>query len=121
MKTLKSFKYALAGVKSGLEEHNMRVHVIITILVIVMGFIFSITSYEWIAILLSIGLVIATELMNTALEELGDIITDAHPTSYSKAGKPKDISAGAVLVTATIAACVGMIVFLPYILKLAQY
>ena len=115
MKTLKSFKYAFTGIRLGLEEHNMKVHVFVTLLVILAGLFFSITTYEWIAVSLSIGLVIAAELLNTALEEVCDIVTDAHPASYKRAGKPKDIGAGAVLVTAIAAATVGLLIFVPYI------
>lgn len=120
MKTLSSFKYALTGIRLGLEEHNMRVHLMVTICVIVLGVIFSITVYEWIAVLLSIGLVLSTELINTALEEVCDAIAAAHKESYSTLGKPKDIGAGAVLVSAIIAASVGLIIFVPYILLFFQ-
>jgi diacylglycerol kinase (ATP) len=117
MKTLKSFKYAFTGIRHGLEEHNMKVHVLITLLVMIFGFYFSITAHEWIAVILSIGLVIATELLNTALEEVCDIVTELQPASYKRAGKPKDIGAGAVLVTAITAAVVGLLIFVPYIVQ----
>jgi diacylglycerol kinase len=117
MKTVSSFKYAFTGIRLGLEEHNMRVHVVATLCVIVLGVLFSITKYEWMAVLLSIGLVISTELMNTALEEVCDAVATAHKESYSKLGKPKDIGAGAVLVAAIVAATVGVLVFVPYIVQ----
>jgi diacylglycerol kinase len=117
MKTVRSFKYAFTGVKLGLKEHNMKVHIIVAGIVIILGFVFSITMDEWVAVLLSVGLVISMELMNTALEEVCDIVTEAHPASYPKAGRPKDIGAGAVLVSALVAACVGLIIFLPYIFQ----
>ena len=115
MKILRSFTYAFKGVRHGLEEHNMRVHVAITLFVVLLGWFFSISMYEWIALVLSIGLVITTELINTAIEEVCDIVTAAHPSSYAKAGKPKDISAGAVLAASLTALSIGLIIFIPYI------
>lgn len=120
MKTLSSFRYAFAGIRLGLEEHNMRVHVIATLCVLALGMFFSITHYEWIAVLLSIGLVISTELMNTALEETCDALAAAHKDSYSRLGRPKDIGAGAVLVAALIASIVGLVIFVPYFVMVFQ-
>ena len=115
MKVLSSFKYATNGVRLGLQEHNMKVHLAVTIFVVLMGISYSITRIEWVAVLLSIGLVISTELLNTALEELCDVMVASNNDAYPKLGDPKDIGAGAVLVAAIIAACVGLLVFVPYI------
>lgn len=117
MKIISSFKYAVTGIRLGLEEHNMKVHVLATLCVIILGILFSITIYEWLAVLLAIGLVLSTELMNTALEEVCDAIAAVHKDSYSKLGKPKDIGAGAVLVSALMASIVGLLVFIPYIVQ----
>lgn len=118
MKVIRSFKYAFNGVKLGLQEHNMRVHFAVAIIVLILGILFSITKIEWVAVLLAIGLVIATELLNTALEEVCDALAAAHKDSYSKLGVPKDIGAGAVLISAIIASLVGILIFVPYIVKL---
>lgn len=118
MKIIRSFKFAFIGVKHGLEEHNMRFHLFATVLVVVLGFIFSITKMEWAVLLFSIGLVLTAELINTAIEEVCDVLTSAHPTSYKKAGKPKDISAGAVLIAAVVALVIGLIIFIPYFASL---
>lgn len=118
MKLFRSFKFAFTGVKHGLEEYNMRVHLVITIIVLLMGILFSITLLEWVALVLAIGLVLTAELFNTAIEEVCDVLTDAHPNSHKKAGKPKDISAGAVLLASVVASTVGLIIFLPHLLSL---
>lgn len=118
MKLIKSFGYALRGVKFGLQEQNMKIHVIVTLIVIFLGIGFSITALEWAVILLCIGFVIATELLNTAIEEMSDLHTSKHPDTYPRAGKPKDIGAGAVLVAAVISGCVGLLIFVPYFLAL---
>ncbi len=67
---------------------------------------------EWVAIILCIGMVLATELINTAIERLVDLIS---PDRNPIAGQIKDIAAGAVLICAIAAAIVGLIIFIPYL------
>jgi Diacylglycerol kinase len=88
----------------------MKIHFIIAILVIVAGFTFSISPYEWIACLLCIGLVFGMEMMNTAIESVVDL---ASPKLHPLAGKAKDVAAGAVLICAIIAVIIGLIIFVP--------
>ena len=71
----KSFTYAYKGLKVALSQRNMKVHVACALLVMVLGFIFHITSVEWCIISLCIGLVIAFEMINTAIEYLVDMIS----------------------------------------------
>ncbi|MBO5349828.1 MAG: diacylglycerol kinase family protein [Clostridia bacterium] len=108
------FIYALKGWKQALKtEKNLKFDCIVAIIIIVFGFILKISISEWIVCILLIGLVIFAELMNTAIETVVDMYT----TEKNKlAGKAKDISAGAVLVTAIIAAIIGCIIFIPKIL-----
>lgn len=106
-----SFRYAWQGiVVSFRSEANLKIHLIIASLVIICGFLFHISIQEWLICLLSFGLVISMELMNTVVETLVDYIsTEEHPL----AGKAKDIAAGAVLVSAVFAALAGLIIFVP--------
>jgi len=90
----------------------MRIHGVIALLVIALGFYYRITSGEWVAILLCIGLVFILEIINTAIETLVDLVQPHHDPL---AGKIKDIAAGAVLVGALTAAITGMIIFIRYI------
>lgn len=120
MKILKSFGYAITGLKLGMKERNMRLHLFAALIVIFFGIALEITALEWVVILLCIGLVIATELLNTAIEKLTDVMTKAKPELYEHAGKPKDIGAGAVLVAACIAFSVGIFIFMPKIILLIQ-
>lgn len=118
-KTIKSFDYAIQGIKLAVKnERNMRIHIAIIILVLISAFGFSVTKAEWALLIFAIGLVISAEIFNTAIEKSIDLTTKLFPESYEKAGIPKDLSAGAVLVTAITAAIIGFIVFVPYILKL---
>ncbi|ESU30620.1 hypothetical protein G3A_21080 [Bacillus sp. 17376] len=108
-----SFKFGFEGiVEAAAKERNVRIHLAISVFVIVSGFIFSINKYEWIAIILSIGGMISMEMMNTAIERTVDMYTkEYHPL----AKQAKDIAAGAVLVFAMSSVLIGLIIFLPRI------
>jgi diacylglycerol kinase len=82
---------------------------------IILGFVFNINTTQWIAVVLSIGLVLAAEVFNSAIEALVDMVS---PVYNKKAGIVKDMAAAAVLTTAIMAVIVGIIIFLPYILHL---
>lgn len=113
-KRLKSFTYAWKGVKDVIcREHNAWIHLTIALLTIIAGFIFNIQRIEWIAIVICIGIVIAAEAFNTAIERLVNLTS---PEWNPMAGKVKDIAAGAVLICAIAAAIVGLIIFIPYII-----
>lgn len=111
-----SFKYAFQGLKYAFKyEQNILVHALATILVILAGFCFKLSSLEWIAIFLIIGLVIATELINTSIEATIDLITDqVHPL----AKVAKDTAAAAVLTFGITAIIIGLIIFIPKIMEM---
>lgn len=112
-KRLKSFTYAWKGIGSFIsKEHNAWIHSAITSAVIICGYIFHITLNEWIAIIICIGVVLAAEAFNTAIERLVNLVS---PEQNEMAGDVKDIAAGAVLICAIAAATVGVIIFTPYI------
>ncbi|OIP83826.1 MAG: diacylglycerol kinase [Porphyromonadaceae bacterium CG2_30_38_12] len=111
IKRLRSFGYAFAGIRSVFgKEANMNIHLIIALLVVVCGFIFDINLSEWMLCILCFGLVISLEMVNSAIENLVNIVSPQH---NALAGKIKDIAAGAVLVAAISAATVGLIIFVP--------
>ncbi len=91
-------------------EWNFRIHFAIATLVTLAGFGFGISGGEWLAVILSAGLVLLAELFNTALEYLADAV---HPEADRGVGMAKDAAAGAVLVAAIAATLVGAIIFLP--------
>jgi len=108
---LKSFGYAFEGLKSFFKtQHNAWIHVLATFVVIVDGFIFKVSSMEWIALSFAIALVFISELFNTAIEFLCDKVS---PELDPKIKLVKDISAAAVLIAAMVAVVVGAIVFVP--------
>ncbi|TAE79026.1 MAG: diacylglycerol kinase family protein [Bacteroidetes bacterium] len=108
---LRSFGFAFNGLRSAFKsEIHLRFHVLLAMGVTVCSCILAISLVEWALILLSIGLVIVAELVNTAIEKLVDL---CQPDFMPLAGKIKDIAAGAVLVAALVAAIIGGIVFVP--------
>lgn len=108
---MKRFRYAIKGLISAFRsEVNMRIHIIAAVLVCIAGFYFDISSVEWIGIILCIVLVISFELINTAIEELCNMVQqEQHPIIK----KVKDIAAAAVLVAAIGSVVAALIIFLP--------
>ena len=114
-KQLRSFGYAWQGIQGCIgKEQNLSFHLIATAVVIIAGFAFGITRTEWMIIILCIGVVIAAELFNTAIEKLVDLVSPDRPPI---AGQVKDIAAGAVLVCAVAAAIIGLLIFVPYLTR----
>ncbi len=108
-----SFKYAFNGLKILLkQEPNAKFHLIAAVVVVVAGFLFSISLPEWMALIFAIALVIAFETINTAIETFADFV---HPENHEAIKKIKDLTAGAVLVSAIAALLVGMLIFMPKI------
>ena len=117
-KIINSFKYAFEGIKSSLRtERNMKIHFSMMILVIVAGILLDISTYEWMICIILFGMVIGGELVNTAIEEVTDLVTtEINP----KAKLAKDIAAGAVLIMAITSAIIGLIIFIPKIILLFE-
>jgi diacylglycerol kinase len=104
-----SLKNAFNGICASIgSERNMVVHLAATSLVVIAGIILRIDLVRWISLILVIGLVLVSELLNTAIEKLTDMVT----SEYSEeAKKVKDIGAAAVLASAVISVIVGVLVF----------
>jgi undecaprenol kinase/diacylglycerol kinase (ATP) len=116
VKRLQSFSYAFNGLKILIrEEHNARVHLLAALVVIAAGFFFQISSNDWLAIVLSIGLVISAEAMNSAIENIADFIS---PERNDAIKRIKDLGAAAVLICVLTAVVVGLMVFLPKVFLL---
>ena len=114
-KLIKSFKYAIEGIITGIkQERNMKIHIIIMILVIIFGIILKISKIEWIICIILFGFVISLELVNTAIENTVDLVTLEKKT---KAKIAKDVAAGSVLVSAITSIIIGLIIFIPKIIR----
>lgn len=104
------------GFKSAIKsERNMKIHVLATLIVTALGFILGLEPLEWVACIFSIVIVIGSEMLNTAIETIVDIVS---PNINPLAKKAKDIAAGAVLVLAMGALAVGLIIFIPKIVNI---
>jgi len=112
-KRLDSFKFAFAGIRDLFKtEPNAIIHLVAAILVVALGFFFSISQTEWCFVIFSIAIVFSAEAFNTSIEHLTNLVS---PDFNELAGKTKDVAAAAVLFIAMGAAIVGFIIFLPKI------
>jgi diacylglycerol kinase len=110
-----SFGFAWQGLKAlFLTEHNAWIHAGLTIVVIALSFLLQVSRTEAAILILTMALVWATEILNTALEKMADFIsTEKHP----QIGLVKDLAAAAVLVAAVAALLIGTLIFLPKLLR----
>lgn len=112
---MRSFAFAGKGVANTFRtQPNARIHAVATVAVVFAGWWLAVSRAEWCALLLTIGLVWASELANTAIECLVDLVSPGH---HELAGRAKDCAAGGVLIAAAISVLVGIIVFLPHLLN----
>ena len=113
-KRIKSFTYAFKGIFYMMRtQHNFWIQIIIGLLAIFLGFVFNISLFEWVLVILSCGIVLTAETFNSAIETLADTV---NPNHDPKIGLVKDLAAGAVLISAIAAAIVGLIIFIPKII-----
>lgn len=111
-----SFRHAFRGLGFAIRsEIHVRIHFAATSVVIGAGLYFDLSSTEWCSVSLAIGLVVASEILNTAIERLVDIVRPEHNTA---AGQVKDTASAAALVASLAAAVVGILVFGPRLFNL---
>ena len=116
IKRLKSLQYVFQGIfYLTRNEAPVIVHIITSLLWVIAGFYFGITTQEWIIELICIGLVLSAEGLNTAVEKLCDFV---HPDHAKEIRIIKDIAAGAVGFAVIPVTIVLGIIYYPYILKL---
>jgi diacylglycerol kinase (ATP) len=106
---IKSFRFAIQGFHSALSNQvNLRIHLAVSMGVIIAGFAFRVSATEWCVLLLCMGLVISLELINTTIEKLVDMVSSEWK---EQAGQIKDIAASAVLWSSILSALIGLIIF----------
>lgn len=108
---LKSFSNAMNGIMNVIRnERNMQIHLVLSIIVIGLGWLVHLSRVEWMIVIVLIGGMFCLEIVNTAIERTVDLITkEYHPLAKIA----KDISAGAVFVFAIISVIIGLLIFLP--------
>ncbi len=92
----------------------MKIHCMAMVLVIIAGIILRLPAYKWCICLILFGLIMALELVNTAVEAVVDLVTEERKPLAKIA---KDTAAGAVLIAAVMAAITGLILFVPEVLN----
>jgi len=109
-----SFRCAGTGVAAAFSsQRSLRIQVVIGLLVIVCGLLLGLTLLEWALLALTISMVLAVEVLNTAIEAAVDLVC---PSLTERVRFAKDVAAGATLIAALGSVAVGVIVFLPRIL-----
>ena len=112
---MKSFGHAFAGLGFMLgTQHNAWIHLVATVVIIVAATVIGISASDWRWIVVAIFLVWAAEAFNTSVEYVCDMVSPDHNVVVKHA---KDVSAGAVLLSAFSAACIGLLTFWPYLAR----
>ncbi|NJM07712.1 diacylglycerol kinase family protein [Candidatus Gracilibacteria bacterium] len=112
-KLLRAFRYAFGGLGYLLRtQRNAQIHCLIGLCALALGAFLGLARWEWLALVLTIALVLAAEGVNTAIEAAVDVATEAY---HPLARVAKDVAAGAVLICAIAAVIVGCIIFLPHL------
>jgi len=111
----KSFVFALNGLKIIIKkEQNFRIHFLIGAIVVILGILFQIRPWEWIALLLMIFFVLVLEIVNTVTERVVDMLK---PRVHTYAKEIKDLMSAAVLIAAVLSIIVGLIIFIPHFIE----
>jgi diacylglycerol kinase len=112
---LESFRFAFSGLWYALRtQRNTRVHLAIAAVVVVLGLCLNLSYVQWAVLTLTIGFVLVSEMLNTVAETLVDLVS---PGYHPLAKVVKDVTAGAVLLTAIISVVVGLLVLGPPLWK----
>lgn len=107
-----SFYHAFEGIRNAFAtQPNLRVHFFFALSAVILGTFLNLTGIEWLVLLLTILMVLTTEMVNTSIEAAVDLFVDKQDPLAKIA---KDASAGAVLITAVGSAIIGLVLFLPH-------
>ena len=96
-------------------QPNLRLHAWVGVGVVALGAWLRLSTVDWLWVSFAVGLVIFAELMNTAIEQTVDLVVGQHP--HPLARQVKDTAAGCVLAAAAIAVVIGVLTFLPHLLR----
>ena len=114
MRFIKSIKYSLDGLFYAYRyEQSLWIHGFAVLLAVILGFIFQIRLAEWAIIFIALGIILALELINTAIEAAVDLTTtEIHPL----AKVAKDCGSAASFVMSIVSIVISLFVFGPYFL-----
>ena len=111
-RTLRTFKYSMQGLAYAYKnEQSMWIHAIGSVFTITLGFIYHLTLAEWAIIFIALGVILASELINTAIEAAVDLCTlEIHPLAKIA----KDCGSAATFVLTLVSVVICLFVFVPY-------
>ncbi len=113
---LMSFKYSFDGLKYAyIHEQSLILHVIVMAIIIACGFGFKITPIQWVITLVMGALILVTELFNTSIEAVVDMVTDKY---HPLAKVAKDTASAACFVADMMALGMWLVVFIPKIIAI---
>ena len=112
---IRSFRFAIRGVAVTLQsQHNAWIHLVVSAVVIALGFYVDLARTGWLWLITAITLVWAMETLNTAVERLSDA---AVPEIHPLIAQAKDAAAGAVLIAVLGSALIGLLVLGPPLME----
>lgn len=112
----KSFKCAWAGISATAKERNFKIELCFAVAALALSAVFRIPFEQWLIVIVCIGMVLAFECVNTAIEAVVDL---ASPEWHELAKIAKDAAAGAALLASLASFVVGALLFAPRILAAA--
>jgi len=113
---INSVRYAFKGLRVLVTtEDSIKIQLFVAFIATILGFVFKISSSEWMFQILSIGLVLTAEAANTAIEAIADFV---HPDYHKKIGLIKDIGAGIPTFAAIISLFIAGFIYIPKIVLL---
>jgi diacylglycerol kinase len=112
---IESLRFASGGLKHAIyNQRNFQIQIIFGLIVIAAAWFLNFSRIEWLILILTIGLVLASELINTVVEVVVDLAVKERLLPDAKIAK--DVAAAAVLLTSIFSVIIGLILFVPHFL-----
>jgi diacylglycerol kinase len=109
-------RFALRGLREAWQtQPNIRLHVTLIPAILALGVWLQLTRLEWLGVSFAISLVLFAELMNTAIEQMVNLVVGLRPDPLAR--HVKDVAAGCVLLAAFIALLIGVFTFGPHLIR----
>ncbi|OGY23459.1 MAG: hypothetical protein A2172_04525 [Candidatus Woykebacteria bacterium RBG_13_40_15] len=110
---IESFRLASGGLAHALlNQRNFQIQIVVGIIALIAACFLNFSRIEWLILILTVGLVLASELINTVVEVVVDIAVKEQLLPDAKLAK--DVAAAAVLLTSVFAVIIGAILFIPH-------
>ena len=106
------FMNAFHGIWSGMHHHSILIQMILGCMAVIAGFVLELSSNEWCLVILCIGVVIATEMLNTCIEKICNMYSMEYRSDIKVI---KDIAAGAVLVVSIMSLIIALMILIHHI------